>query len=97
EMKFIKEFGESFLNSDFDYIKNGVVHMDIWYDNMAVTDEKEITIFDFDCCGNGAQILDVGYFCKQLFFIESDKKQYEIKVHSFLKDYQKIKELSDKE
>ena len=97
EMKFIKEFGESFLNSDFDYIKNGVVHMDIWYDNMAVTDEKEITIFDFDFCGNGAQILDVGYFCKQLFFIESDKKQYEIKVQSFLKGYQKIKELSDKE
>src|SRR5690606_16276969 len=58
---------------------------------------KEITIFDFDFCGNGAQILDVGYFCKQLFFIESDKKQYEIKVQSFLKGYQKIKELSDKE
>src|SRR5690606_2892820 len=97
EMKFIKEFGERFLNSDFDYIKNGVVQMDIWYDNIAVTDEKESTILDCDFCGNGAQILDVGYCCKQLFFIESDKKQYEIKVQSFLKGYQKIKELSDKE
>ncbi len=97
EMKFIKEFRESFLNSDFDYIQHGVVHMDIWYDNMAVTDEKEITIFDFDFCGNGRQILDVGYFCKQLFLIESDKNQYEIKAQSFLKGYQKIKKLSDKE
>lgn len=97
EMEFIKEFGKSFQNSDFDNTQNGIVHMDIWYDNMAVTDEKKITVFDFDFCGNGWQILDVGYFCKQLFFIESDKKQYEIKVQSFLKGYQEIKDLSDKE
>lgn len=71
--------------------------MDIWYDNMAITKENEITIFDFDFCGNGWQILDVGYFCKQLFFIESDKNQYELKVQSFLKGCQKIKKLSDKE
>ncbi len=47
-MEFIKEIGESFQNSDFDNIQNGIVHMDIWYDNMAVLNEKEITIFDFD-------------------------------------------------
>ena len=97
EMEFIKAFGESFQNSDFDNIHSGVVHMDIWYDNMAVMNENGITIFDFDFCGNGWQILDVGYFCKQLFFIESDKKQYESKVQSFLKGYQKIRKLSDKE
>jgi len=97
EMEYIKEIEKSFQNSDFDNIQNGIVHMDIWYDNMAVTNEKEITIFDFDFCGNGWQILDVGYFCKQLFFIELDKKQYELKVQSFLRGYQKIKELSDKE
>ncbi len=97
EMKFIKEFGENFQNSDFDNIQNGVVHMDIWYDNMAITKENEITIFDFDFCGNGWCILDIGYFCKQLFLIESDKSQYELKVQSFLKGYHKIKKLSDKE
>lgn len=97
EMEYIKEIERSFQNSDFDNIQNGIVHMDIWYDNMAVTNEKEITIFDFDFCGNGWQILDVGYFCKQLFFIESDKKQYELKVQNFLRGYLKIKELSDKE
>ena len=97
EMEFIKEIGASFQNSDFDNIPNGVVHLDIWYDNMAVKNEKEITIFDFDFCGNGSQILDVGYFFKQLFFIESDKEQYELKVQSFLNGYQKIRPLSDKE
>jgi len=71
--------------------------MDIWYDNMVVTNQKGITIFDFAFCGNGWQILDVASFCKQLCFIESDKKQYELKVLSFLRGYQKIKELSDKE
>ena len=97
EMEFIKEIGRSFQNSDYDNIPNGVVHMDIWYDNMAVKNANQITIFDFDFCGNGWQVLDVGYFCKQLFFIEADKKQYELKVQSFLNGYHKIRTLSDKE
>ena len=96
-MKTIKEFKNSFEDSTFENIPKGVVHLDIWYDNMAITNEKEITIFDFDFCGNGSQILDVAYFCKQLFFIETDKKQYELKVQSFLKGYHKNKKLSDKE
>ena len=97
EMEFIKEFGQNFRDSDFDNTQNGILHMDIWYDNMAVTDEKEITIFDFDFCGNGKQILDVAYFCKQLFIIESDKEKYESKVQSFLNGYRKDRRLSKKE
>lgn len=97
EMEFIKAFGESFRDSDFDNVRKGVVHMDIWYDNMAVVNEKEITIFDFDFCGNGWQVLDIAYFCKQLFFIEPDKKQYESKIQSFLNGYQKVRALSDNE
>src|SRR5690606_27649020 len=97
EMEFIKEFGQNFRDTDFDNTQNGVLHMDIWYDNMAVTDEKEIKIFDFDFCGNGRQILDVAYFCKQLFFIESDKDVYELKVQNFLNGYTKERDLSEKE
>tara|TARA_R110002167_G_scaffold360062_3_gene577486 strand:+ start:11747 stop:12736 length:990 start_codon:yes stop_codon:yes gene_type:complete len=97
EMEFIKEFGENSRDSDYDDTQNGVLHMDIWYDNMAVTGEKEITIFDFDFCGNGRQILDVAYFCKQLFFIELDKEVYESKVQSFLDGYRKDRDLSEKE
>ena len=97
EMKFIKEIGKSFQETDFEKTRSGIVHMDIWYDNMAVLNEKEITFFDFDFCGNGWQILDIGYFCKQLFHIESDKKEYELKMLSFLDGYQSIRVLSDNE
>ncbi len=64
---------------------------------MAITGEKEITIFDFDFCGNGKQIIDVAYFCKQLFFIEPDKDVYELKVQNFLNGYKKERDLSEKE
>ncbi|TGV01351.1 phosphotransferase [Flavivirga rizhaonensis] len=97
EMEFIKKIGESFQKTDFSNIQNGVVHMDIWYDNMSVANKKEITIFDFDFCGNGPQVLDIGYFCKQLFHIETDKKEYQLKVQAFLNGYQSIKQLSKKE
>ncbi len=39
----------------------------------------------------------MGYFCKQLFFIESDKNVYEQKATSFLNGYQKIRRLSNEE
>lgn len=101
EMKFLKKIGTEisrrFHKVDILNFQKGVVHLDIWYDNLSVNDENEITIFDFDNCGNGFFILDIGYFCKQLFFIESNKEQYESKVKSFLNGYQAIKEISDAE
>lgn len=75
----------------------GIVHLDIWYDNLSVNDENDIIIFDFDNCGNGPLLLDIGYFCKQLFFIEADKDEYESKVLSFLNGYQEIRDISDRE
>ncbi|WP_353096623.1 phosphotransferase [Empedobacter brevis] len=77
--------------------QKGIVHLDIWYDNLSVNKENEITIFDFDNCGNGSLILDIGYFCKQLFFIETDKNEYETKVESFINGYKKVRNLSRKE
>ena len=97
EMEYLKELGKTFKNSDFEIAKKGIVHLDIWYDNMAVSNANKITIFDFDFCGNGSQILDVAYFCKQLFFIEPNKEIYESKIQSFLEGYQKTIPLSDKE
>lgn len=101
EMKFLKEIGKKISKkideSNLLENKNGIVHLDIWYDNLSVNNENEITIFDFDNCGNGLLILDVGYFCKQLFFIEFDKNEYELKTKSFLNGYQKIRNLSENE
>jgi len=97
EMEFISNFQKTFQDSDFTDTPKGIVHLDIWYDNMAITEEKEITIFDFDFCGNGSLILDVAYFCKQLFFIEADKEQYELKYRSFIEGYQENRILSSQE
>lgn len=100
-MKLAKEMGNQisikFQEFPFSKSQTGIVHLDIWYDNFSVSKENDITIFDFDNCGNGPFILDIGYFCKQLFFIEADKKQYELKKASFLKGYQKHRNLSHEE
>lgn len=101
EMKYLKEISTKISNSfqkvNLSDNQKGIVHLDIWYDNLSVNNENEITIFDFDNCGNGWLILDIGYFCKQLFFIESDKKIYESKVESFLDGYRKERNLSENE
>ncbi|MBD3581148.1 phosphotransferase [Flavobacterium selenitireducens] len=101
EMKFVKairsKISGKFEAGNLTESQNGIVHLDIWYDNLSVNNENEITVFDFDNCGNGPLILDVGYFCKQLFFIEHDKVQYESKAKSFLSGYQKIRQLSNGE
>src|SRR5690606_6816512 len=100
EMKYLKQMGMEItktFNDNLSSFRQGVVHLDLWYDNMSVNEENEITIFDFDCCGNGPLILDVAYFCKQLFFIETDKEIYESKVESFLDGYQSVKRISKSE
>ncbi|WP_276679936.1 phosphotransferase [Empedobacter brevis] len=101
EMIYLKQISSKIANR-FEKIhlsedQKGIVHLDIWYDNLSVNKENEITIFDFDNCGNGSLILDIGYFCKQLFFIETDKNAYETKVESFLNGYKKVRNLSEKE
>jgi Ser/Thr protein kinase RdoA (MazF antagonist) len=101
EMEFIKKQSEK-ISKTFEKInptkiQKGIVHMDIWYDNMNVTSKKEATIFDFDFCGNGWLLFDVAYFCKQLFHIEVNKDEYELKVQSFLKGYQNVRTLSTEE
>ncbi|MGV7105190.1 phosphotransferase [Flavobacterium sp. U410] len=97
EMRYIKQISKKIEESNLFKSLKGIVHLDIWYDNLSVNKDNQITIFDFDNCGNGSLILDIGYFCKQLFFIESDKNEYEKKVESFLDGYRKERNLSDEE
>lgn len=79
---------KSFKKTKLERNEKGIIHLDIWYDNFSVVDAENITLFDFDNCGNGAFIWDIGYFCKQLFCIEVDKNAYEQKYTSFLTGYQ---------
>lgn len=101
EMQFIKLNNEriqsQFEPSNTQNLPRGIVHLDIWYDNMAIVNEEHITLFDFDFCGNGPLLLDIAYFSKQLFHIEPDKTVYERKAQAFLKGYKSVRPLSSDE
>lgn len=98
EMKWIRDFEprlQKALNDDA--LRKGIVHLDIWYDNMSVDEGNKITFFDFDNCGNGPLILDLGYFCLQQYCIEPDKSIYEQKKAAFIEGYRTILNVSDEE
>lgn len=78
-------------------LRNGVVHMDIWFDNLNIHNNEDITLFDFDFCGTGWLLLDVAYYQLQLFHIEKDPEQHQAKLSSFLKGYESITPLSEAE
>lgn len=101
EMQYLREtsawLARTFAEAGPAVAPAGAVHLDIWYDNMAITPQDEITLFDFDFCGNGPAVLDVAYFCKQLFHIEADAQQYETKAAHFLTGYTRVRDLSAEE
>lgn len=98
EMQYIKRSGEKlkevFAAADHSHIRQGIVHLDIWYDNMNITPEEDFTLFDFDFCGNGWLLHDVAYFLMQMYHQEADKAIYERNKAAFLKGYQTVNELS---
>lgn len=98
EMKFIKA-SAGVLSEAFGRVQpaTGVVHLDIWYDNMAITEDGTVTLYDFDNCGNGWLILDIGYYCMQLFYIEGSRDEYEEKRMAFINGYRSITEVTEEE
>lgn len=102
EMNFMKSaqsylFNE-FKNADTSKIREGVVHLDIWFDNLNITNDNKVTIFDFDFCGNGWLCLDIAYYILQLHNIEKyEAKDYQPKVDSFLKGYESITPINAEE
>lgn len=94
EMQFIKA-SEAILATAFGSQQpSGIVHLDLWYDNFSVQDNGIITFFDFDNCGNGWLVLDIGYYCMQLFYVEQDKEEFERKKNAFLEGYRSKRQLS---
>ncbi|MEM6380374.1 MAG: phosphotransferase, partial [Bacteroidota bacterium] len=53
----------AFNNIDVTTLAQGKIHLDIWYDNMRITADHKITLYDFDNCGNGWFLLDLAYTC----------------------------------
>jgi Ser/Thr protein kinase RdoA (MazF antagonist) len=75
----------------------GSVHLDVWFDNLHIDNEKEITFFDFDFCGNGYLCFDISYFLFQLLATNLNEEEYQIKAKSFLKGYETVTEISSEE
>lgn len=102
EMNFMK-LAQTYLLKEFEnantsQIRQGVVHLDIWFDNLNIANDNKVTIFDFDFCGNGWLCLDMAYYILQLHNIEKyEPKDYQPKVDSFLKGYESITPISAEE
>ena len=101
EMKFLQAACEHlvtmFDGADSSTLRSGAVHLDMWYDNINITNDSIITVFDFDFCGNGWLLLDIAYFNLQLFNTEPDLKLFEKKSEAFFKGYEHIFPISDEE
>jgi Ser/Thr protein kinase RdoA (MazF antagonist) len=101
EMIFIDKTTQYLINEykkvNSNEIRSGVIHLDIWFDNMHISSEDEVTIFDFDFCGNGWLCHDIAYFILQLYNTRQSDETYENKVKSFTRGYESILKISDEE
>src|SRR5262249_25093078 len=70
---------ERLSNAGNGFIRKGVVHLDIWFDNLNINGNK-ITLFDFDFCGNGLLCLDIAYYIIQLHNTERDEIERSKKI-----------------
>jgi Ser/Thr protein kinase RdoA (MazF antagonist) len=84
-------------NADETQMRKGAVHLDIWFDNMNITKEGLVTIFDFDFCGNGWLAYDIAYNILQIHSTEKDVTERELKKKSFLEGYESVTTISAEE
>ncbi|MDN3656207.1 phosphotransferase [Ferruginibacter paludis] len=88
---------QELFNASTRYMRKGIVHLDIWFDNLNISNHNEITLFDFDFCGNGWLCLDIAYYILQLHSTEKDEKQLTEKLAAFYKGYEAVEMISDEE
>lgn len=83
--------------ADTTGIRTGAVHMDIWFDNFNITKDGQVTIFDFDFCGNGWLCYDIAYYVLQLHSTEKDPAERDAKLKSFIDGYESVTPISAEE
>ncbi len=88
---------QEFKNADLSKIRQGAVHLDIWADNLHVDADNNITLFDFDFCGNGWLCYDIAFSLLMLFSMEGNEVEYRKKADSLLKGYESITTISNEE
>lgn len=101
EMCFIARLGDHLLEQyaaiNASEVSFGVVHLDIWFDNLHITESNSITLFDFDFAGVGYQSNDIAYFLMQLFNTHPNEEEYLPKAEQFLKGYESIRKITKEE
>jgi Ser/Thr protein kinase RdoA (MazF antagonist) len=101
EMQYMKSVQEYLIaelqNADQNQLRHGAVHLDLWFDNMNITPEGDITFFDFDFCGNGWLCMDMAYYMLQIHSTEKDEDERERKTAQFLAGYESVTPVSDEE
>lgn len=85
------------LEADNSLLRKGIVHLDIWFDNLNISETNKITLFDFDFCGNGWLCLDIAYYAMQLFNTEKDEKIRTEKTNAFYEGYESVEKISSEE
>ncbi|GAB4012446.1 hypothetical protein GCM10028808_28580 [Spirosoma migulaei] len=88
---------DEFARIDQSKIRRGIVHLDIWFDNLNIASDGTITLFDFDFCGNGLLCLDIAYYILQIHSTEAEVGEFTKKKESFLQGYESITKISDEE
>ena len=83
--------------ADMSAIRNGAVHLDIWFDNLSIDENNEVTLFDFDFCGNGWLCYDIAYYILQINSTEKDEEECRLKTEAFLSGYESVTEISEEE
>ncbi len=88
---------DAFAHIDDSNVRWGVVHLDIWFDNLNITPDGRVTLFDFDFCGNGPLCADMAYYIMQIHSTEPDESEFLMKKDSFLSGYESVTKISDEE
>lgn len=101
EMRFMQHAQQHLLqqyhNVQEHPFRNGIVHLDIWFDNLNIHNNEEVTLFDFDFCGNGWLLHDIAYYMLQLYNTEREEDQYRLKLECFIKGYESVTPISETE
>ena len=101
EMKYLKNLipilEQELAQADISKIRQGIVHLDIWFDNLNISNETGITLFDFDFCGNGWLCMDIAYYIMQVYNTEKNETERASKTDAFFKGYESICEISPEE
>ncbi|MFI5139906.1 MAG: phosphotransferase [Sphingobacteriales bacterium] len=88
---------KEFEKINYQEIRQGAVHLDIWFDNLSIDKGTEVTLFDFDFCGNGMLCYDIAYYILQVNSTEKDESECKLKADAFLAGYESITKLSSEE